>query len=180
MIGTVNAMSLVQRRPHIPGLRQPLLVLGVRVRCVNATEPRRVPHPRSNAQDLRPPTLAQARQGPSADRVRLRLAEPSAVPSGQRNWNGLICSIGLRKANGSWRGLRGSRPASLSQVPPPVEDGETGAFLDALPSAAASAFSSSTSPPHDQTALTRPPFDLQPLLKVHGGGVVVVDPRRRS
>ena len=27
--------------------------------------------------------------------------------------------------------------------------------------------------PHDQTALTRSPFDLQPLLKVHGGGVVV-------
>ena len=31
MIGTVNAMSLVQRRPQIPGLRQHLLVLGVLV-----------------------------------------------------------------------------------------------------------------------------------------------------
>jgi hypothetical protein len=31
MIGTVNAMSLVQRRPQIPGLRQLLLVLGVLV-----------------------------------------------------------------------------------------------------------------------------------------------------
>ena len=31
MIGTVNAMSLVQRRPQIPGLRQFLLALGVLV-----------------------------------------------------------------------------------------------------------------------------------------------------
>ncbi len=31
MICTVNAMSLVQRRPQIPGLRQRLLVLGVLV-----------------------------------------------------------------------------------------------------------------------------------------------------
>jgi len=59
------------------------------------------------------------------------------------------------------------------------EDGETGVFLDALPSAAASGLLKLNQRPHDQTALTRLPFDLQPLLKVHGG-VVVVDLRRRS
>jgi len=52
-------------------------------------------------------------------------------------------------------------------------------FLDALPSAAASGLLKLNQRPHDQTALTRLPFDLQPVLKVHGG-VVVVDLRRRS